>query len=265
MPNISPIIMRAVAALIGLVGLFIAMALVVGPINGWYLNTQDTCEFNGKRVNVLYIGTEAEASTAWTEAKTTRLTMDGTACNSAKAIAAASTVVTNAGDVVTISTAVTVGGAVAQGFTSKSKSGLLTRLAGGSLIRLVINAMAIMLPAGVLIALGLFGNYFVSSASGLGSLWSSIVAAIAIIVCAFGVDILLPFAETGLNNIDPLRYTVYASGIGTVGKTLGDFWAIGMFAGLVPVVVNLIRGFVGGKMGSFGLTGGGGGRGAGAM
>ena len=261
MLNISPTIMKAVAGLIGLVGLFIAMGLVVSPVNGWFLNTQDTCEFNGKRVNVLYIGTAAEAAGEWTEAKTAKLTRDVADCDSAKAITAAATVVTNTGDVVTIGTAVAAGDAIAQGFTGIGKSRFLTRLANGSLIRLIINATAIMLPAGVLIALGMFGYYFASAATGLSQLWSSIVAAIAIIVCAFGVDIILPFAETGLNNIDPVRYTVYASGVGTLGSTLGDFWSIGMFAGLVPVVVNLIRGFVGNKLGNFGLGGNRGGAG----
>ena len=258
MLNISPTIMKAVAGLLGLVGLFIAMGLVVSPVNGWYLNTLDTCQYDGSRVNVLFIGTAAEASsTDWTAANTNRLTRSGDACNAAKAIAVGDTVVTSGGKAVTIATAVTAGAAITDGFTGKAKSRLMTGLADGSLIRLVINATAIMLPAGVLIALGMFGYYFTAAASGLSALWASIVAAIAIIVAAFGVDIILPFAETGLGNIDPERYTVYASGIGTLGKTLSDFWAVGMFAGLVPVVVNLIRGFVGNKMGNFGLTGGG--------
>ena len=246
MLNISPTIMKAVAGLIGLVGLFIAMGLVVSPVNGWFLNTQDTCEFNGKRVNVLYIGTAAEAAGEWTEAKTAKLTRDVADCDSAKAITAAATVVTNTGDVVTIGTAVAAGDAIAQGFTGIGKSRFLTRLANGSLIRLIINATAIMLPAGVLIALGMFGYYFASAATGLSQLWSSIVGGHRHHRVRLRRGHHPPlrrdrFETTSIRlgtRCTPRAWAPWAA-------RWGDFWSIGMFAGLVPVVVNLIRGFVG--------------------
>ena len=283
MLNISPTIMKAVGGLIALVGLFIAMNLVVAPINSWYLNTQDTGQFSdGSRVNKLLVA-KAAATTAkqleeaaqygWGDssatAKATVVTVvntNGTITFSPASIGTTAQTlqfIANNGTKGTIDAAATTGNLsnASPAITSKVASRLMTRLAGGSLVRLLSNAIGILLPAGVLIALGFFGYYFVSQVSGLGKLWASIVAAIAIIIAAFGVDILLPFAETGLANIDPTRYTVYASGIGTIGKTLGDFWAIGLFAGLVPVVTNLIRGFVGDKMGGMGLGLGGGGRG----
>ena len=243
--------------------------VVGGDIDGLALNSTARCEYQGEKFRwVLRVGTNTpeDGATAWEEYK------NGTSGYAVKKIEASTACVASGAnkgtgadaadyeDVYTPKgTKLTAGWRPAAGTTNGNTEGFsskpewktanksLTALSGGTIVSLLFQAAAIMIPAGAIGFLGYFGARFVAQNIGGGPLAVGIGATVAVVMAGA----LLPEVFTPLDRlylaIDGDRYWVYGQGLGKIGEVIGNFLGISLLGGIVTLGMLLWKGVKGGS------------------
>ena len=249
MPDISN-----VGNIAGLVGSIIALAIsaivlltfatpIIGDMNGIFLLSTNSCGLNGERFDQVAKAASATATAeaAWHTSSPTvyRMTKNATdnKCYN-DSITSGDTLFTPKGTRLTAS----ADDLISDTATWKPASPALTALAGGSLVQLLFGAMGIMLPAGALGFLGYFGASIVRANIGGGTLAVAIGATITVVI----IGNILPEVFTPLDALfyalDGARFSIFASGIGSLAGVLGNFLGVSLIGGLITLGVMLWQG-----------------------
>ena len=267
MGGINPDIIKGpVGMLIGLVVWLVVTPLLLGAINGWYLQTIDTCELSGERFDRVVLTGSLDANEAWggvtsvggsLDASTTALVStiaykvkaEGTTCvlNNITRTAAfdpAAEAYTPIGSVVKIPVSGTAADVVISGGKWAPAGGIFTEGGLSSLIAIILQAAGLAPPIAVMLALGSFGQSFIKNVGGHPIL-AAIITVVVMLLVATLVNSLVPFLTTAFTAVDPNRFEMFSSGLGNVAIIVKRFYGVVLVAGLIMVawsVIGSIRG-----------------------
>ena len=246
----ADVIRGPVGMLIGLVVWLVVTPLLLGAINGWYLQAVDACEVSGERVDrvVLKEAGDTNANTRWGQVATSGATASGTVAGKLTGTTAggacsltgpaSGTAYTPLGTEVSIAGSNIVGGAWAPAGSVFNAGGL------GGLIEIILQAAGLAPPIAVLIALGYFGQSFMRQMGGHPIL-AAVVTVIVMLLVATLVNSLIPFLTTAFTAVDGNRYVMYSEGLGNVSVIIKRFYGVVLVSGLIIIawsVIGQIRG-----------------------
>ena len=225
--------------------------VVGGDIAGLALNSTARCEYSGEKFLWLLETSVSyeDGAAAWEDLSNTntkKLTIaqksGGTTCAGTTTINSA-ILYTPKGTKLSI-TGPSTAGALDLGSSStwKTANKSLTALSGGTIVSLLFQAAAIMIPAGAIGFLGFFGARFVAQNIGGGPLAVGIGATVAVVMAgALLPEVFEPLDRLYLA-IDGERFWVYGQGLGKIGEVIGNFLGISLLGGIVTLGMLLWKG-----------------------
>ena len=229
--------------------------VVGGDIDGLSLNSTARCEYQGEKF--LWLLSTVTATKAFTDGAeawehfgttgVTKVTFSADAatghCKGSVSSAAANTYYTPKGT--KIAGAADLWDADDEFGTWKTANKSLTALSGGTIVSLLFQAAAIMIPAGAIGFLGYFGARFVAQNIGGGPLAVGIGATVAVVMAgALLPEVFEPLDRLYLA-IDGNRFWVYGQGLGKIGEVIGNFLGISLLGGIVTLGMLLWKGVKG--------------------
>ena len=253
MGGMNPDIIKGpVGMLIGLVVWLVVTPLLLGAINGWYLQTIDTCEVSGERFDrvVKQDSSDADPSARWGAVTTVTRGVEPMTITTASKVSAsgglcavgaadeAGAGYTPLGSVVKITAGKVVGAKWA------AAGGIFTEGGLSSLIAIILQAAGLAPPIAVMLALGHFGQSFIKNVGGHPIL-AAIITVVVMLLVATLVNSLVPFLTTAFTAVDPNRFEMFSSGLGNVAIIVKRFYGVVLVAGLIMVawsVIGSIRG-----------------------
>ena len=277
----SEIIRGPVGQLIGLVVWLIVFPLLLGSINGWYLQAKSAGVVSGERFDrVVLVGSNTSPEDAWqgvtslsspfahandtnkfTPSANTAysVTRSGTGCqigtvalesgtSAAQLIDAATwytplgSKVTTANTVAASPTAVPVAVAGCEYHDGGSIFG-----SGGlsPLIEIILQAAGLAPPIALLFALGTFGSSFMRNNMGQHPIMAAVMTAISFLLLATLLNTFIPFVSDAFEAIDANRFLMYDEGLGAVSSVIGNFFGVVIVASIMTVAWQVLQGLRG--------------------
>ena len=270
----ADVIRGPVGMLIGLVVWLVVTPLLLGAINGWYLQAVDAGEVRGERVDrvVLKAAGDTNANTRWGKATSAaapftsdsatydisattayKLVKDGDNCK----VGASSTTEANTVPAATwytplgseVTSAAVVAGtdddsAIIAGCKWAPAGSVFNAGGLSGLIEIILQAAGLAPPIAVLIALGHFGQSFMRQMGGHPIL-AAVITVIVMLLVATLVNSLIPFLTTAFTAVDSTRYVMYSEGLGNVSVIIKRFYGVVLVSGLIIIawsVIGPIRG-----------------------
>ncbi len=258
----SEIIRGPVGQLIGLVVWLIVFPMLLGSINGWYLQAQAAGVVSGERFDrIVKVDTSTSPEPAWqavtaynnSGATSTLTDGDGTttyglykgtgdACGVSDFADTGVTVAdyyTPLGSKVSVTATGTVAGCEYDDGGSVFGSGGLSPL-----IEIILQAAGLAPPIALLFALGTFGSSFMRN-MGTHPILAAVMTAIAFLLLATLLNTFIPFVSSAFEAIDSNRFLMYAEGLGAVSSVIGNFFGVVIVAGIMTVAWNVLKGMRG--------------------
>ena len=260
---------------IGLVVWLIVFPLILGAVNGWYLQGVDAGVISGERFDrIVAVGSHTGAEEAWksvtaTESASTATSLTGTtayilsegadeSCTvsdisvaTGGTAVAASTVsaFTPLGSTVTASIpAVAVPASGDPNTAAITVSGCKFTSAGGvfnagglsGLIEIILQAAGLAAPIALLFALGSFGTSFLKN-MGNHPIMSAVLTVICFLLVATLLNTFIPFLSGAFEAIDPNRFVMYDQGLGNVASVIGNFFGVVVVSSIMMVAWQLVQ------------------------
>ena len=277
------IITTPVGRIIGLVGWSIIFALLLGSINGWYLQSVDAGVVDGERFDrVIVKGTsDTGAGDAWGRATGTSSdlgatgdmdggtayilseTATGNGCrlNTTTRTAATSADVeayTPLGSKVKIPEPATATDDVVVSGCKFSEGSEVFNAGGlGGLIEIILQAAGLAPPIALMFELGSFGSSFLNSATG-NPIMAAVMTAIVLLMVATLLNTFTPFLLIAFKAVDSTRFVMFAEGLGTISVVVRQFWGVVLVGSMLGIAWQVIKAMRGG--GNNALAGAGSGR-----
>ena len=257
-----------VGQVIGLVVWLIVFPLLLGAINGWYLQAEDAGVRSGERFDRVVVQTGDDtaeeawgrvasvsdglvaADTALSETVSYLVTKnevpsgDDTCKISAApltaALAAKATAYTPLGSKVQIPT----NAAGAEVLIEGCKWGIAGEIfgAGGlsGLIQIILQAAGLAPPIAVLFALGTFGSSFLKN-MGSHPILAAVVTVIGFLLLATLLNVFIPFVSGAFEAIDSNRFKMYQEGLGNVSTVVGSFYGVVIVSSIMTVAWQVLQ------------------------
>ena len=264
----SEIIRGPVGQLIGLVVWLIVFPLLLGSINGWYLQAKAAGVVSGERFDrVVVMGSNASPEDAWQgvtalvdSGTTGTVVNDGT--NDASASNAYSVYRPSSGDACAVSDHADTGVTAKDYYTplgSKVRVSAAGQIAGcehddggsvfGSgglspLIEIILQAAGLAPPIALLFALGTFGSSFMRN-MGQHPILAAVMTAISFLLLATLLNTFIPFVSDAFEAIDANRFLMYDEGLGAVSSVIGNFFGVVIVASIMTVAWQVLQGLRG--------------------
>ena len=265
----SEIIRGPVGQLIGLVVWLIVFPLLLGSINGWYLQAKSAGVVSGERFDrVVVLGTNTSPEDAWQavtavedSGTTGTVVNDGT--NDASASSAYSLYKPSSGDACPVSDHADTGVTAKDYYTplgSKVRVNPAGEIAGceyheggsifGSgglspLIEIILQAAGLAPPIALLFALGTFGSSFMRNNMGQHAIMAAVMTAISFLLLATLLNTFIPFVSDAFEAIDANRFLMYDEGLGAVSSVIGNFFGVVIVASIMTVAWQVLQGLRG--------------------
>ena len=276
------IITTPVGRIIGLVGWSIIFALLLGSINGWYLQSVDAGVVDGERFDrvILKGATDKGAGDAWGRATGTSSdlgatgdldgatayilseTTTGNGCklNTTDRTAATTAAVeafTPLGSKVKIPVPAETGDVVVSGCKFSEGSEVFNAGGLGGLIEIILQAAGLAPPIALMFELGSFGSSFLNSATG-NPIMAAVMTAIVLLMVATLLNTFTPFLLIAFKAVDSTRFVMFSEGLGTISVVVRQFWGVVLVGSMLGIAWQVIRAMRSG--GNNALSGAGSGR-----
>ena len=244
-----------VGMLIGLVVWLIVFPMLLGGINGWYLQAQEAGVVSGERFDRVVVAGSNEVEEAWQGV--TSLVSSG---SSGTALAAGSAYKVRdggsggcalfVGDLATVTAAYTPLGSkvTADDNTGGTISGCTWEEAGevfnsgglSPLVEIILQAAGLAPPIALLFALGTFGTSFMRNV-GSHPILAAVLTAIAFLLLATLLNTFIPFVSDAFAAIDKNRFEMYNQGLGNVATVVGNFYGVVIVASIMSVAWQILQ------------------------
>ena len=249
------VITHPVNRIIGLSAWSIAFALILGAINGWWMQSVDAGVVGTERFDRVVKAETNKAEDAWA-AVTAVVDHGGTA---AAAVATSAYMVGEEGTnecEITVSgtfskaytpsgTAVTVGsGGVISGCKWEDGTSVFNAGGLGGLAALILQACGLAAPVALMFELAKLGSSFVSNFTD-NAILSAVITVIMFLVVATLLNVFVPFLTGAFTAVDSNRFGMFDSGLGSIAVVIRNFWGIVLIGSLLGVawsVIGSIRG-----------------------
>ena len=257
-----------VGQVIGLVVWLIVFPLLLGAINGWYLQAEDAGVRSGERFDRVVVQTgDDTAEEAWGRVAAVSDDLGATADELSETVAyvVSKNEITNGDDTCKINTttrtaafdtkvtAYTPLGSKVQIPVSATTSNVVIEGckwgvageifgAGGlsGLIQIILQAAGLAPPIAVLFALGTFGSSFLKN-MGSHPILAAVVTVIGFLLLATLLNVFIPFVSGAFEAIDSNRFKMYQEGLGNVSTVVGSFYGVVIVASIMTVAWQVLQ------------------------
>ena len=264
----ASIITTPVGRIIGLTGWSIIFALMLGAINGWYLNSVDAGVVDGERFDrVIAKGTHASPGDAWGAvtavsddlgAATTALvgttaykvSSDGAGCDlntttRTEVLTADQVAYTPLGSEVTVVTAGATDDITISGCEWSEGSAVFEAGGLGGLIEIMFQAAGLAPPIALMFELGTFGTSFMTNIGGHPIL-AAVITGIVLLMVATLLNTFIPFLLIAFNSVDGRRFVMYDEGLGNIAVVVRNFWGVVLIGSMLTIAWQVIKSMRGG-------------------
>ena len=251
----ADLIKGPVGQVIGLVVWLLVFPLILGAVNGWYLQSVSAGTVSGERFDRVVVRGTNDVEEAW---KAVTAVEDG-AVGSGVALDAntAYKVYDSSGDCalgglaatgVTAADAYTPLGSVLKVSAAGKVTGCKYSAAGSvfgagglsGLIEIILQAAGLAAPIALLFALGTFGTSFLKN-MGTHPILAAVMTVIAFLLVATLLNTFIPFLTTAFDAIDPNRFVMYSEGLGNVATVIGNFFGVVVVSSIMMVAWQLLQ------------------------
>lgn len=243
----ADIVKGPIGMLIGLSMWLFAFPLLIGAVNGWYMQSADACVIDGERFDRVVVAGSNDTKEAWEDVTSTS---DGSAATPSATTAYLLEEKTgdkcNIGDGTAISTSTkfytpigtevtSVAGQAEVTGAEWAEAGTIFDVGGFSgLIEIILQAAGLAIPVALLMALGSFGHSFLRN-MGLDPILSAIFTVIAFLLLSTLLNVFIPFVSDAFNAIDSNRFLMYDEGLGVLADVIGNFYGVVIVASIMMV------------------------------
>ena len=244
------IITNPVNRIIGLSAWSIAFALMLGAVNGWYLQSVDAGIVDSERFDRVVIAGTNDSADAWEavtaveetgvvgtatalDAATAYTLYDSSGACSISGVAAtgvtAAKVYTPLGTKVSATAAGKISGCNYESGTTVFNAGGL-----GGLASLILQACGLAAPIVLMFELGKLGQNFVSNFSE-NAILSAVLTVVVFLMVATLLNTFVPFLTQAFTAVDGNRFVMFDEGLGTIAIVIRNFWGIVLIGSLLGV------------------------------
>ena len=274
----ADIIRGPVGRILGLIVWLVVFGLLVGAINGWYLQGHDAGTVSGERFDRLVAkgnnnnvdnvwqavtsvagppDSQGEADTAISTTIAFKIGQNaaGTGCEIAAHAGAhppfdymgPHEFYSPIGSEITVSIATgngdaagVVGGCVWSDAGSVFKSGGL-----GGLVEIILQAAGLAPPIALLFALGSFGTAFMKN-MGSHPILAAVMTVIMLLLVATLLNTFVPFLTGAFEAIDGNRFLMFSDGLGAVSIVIGNFYGVVVVSSMMMIAWQVVKHLRGG-------------------
>ena len=275
MGNMQQMFTSPVGRILSLVTWSVIFALLLGAINGWYLQKEDAGVSNSERYDRVVIAGTNEVADAWGDvtsvsdavsinatgggtdtATAYKVAADGTGCKIGEvgtdltAPYGAATFYTPLGSEVTTVPLTVAGGDAGTAIKisgCRYEPGGEIFNAGGlsSVIGVLLQAAGLAPPIALLFELGKFGTSFVGGMTD-NPILSAVLTGILLLLVATLLNTFIPFLGQAFTSVDANRFVMFDEGIGALAIVVKRFWAVVLVASLAGLAWQVIKAMKGG-------------------
>ena len=269
MQGMGDLIKGPVGMVIGLVGWLVVFPMLLGAINGWYLQAAPAGVVAGERFDRVVLKGTNKPDVAWNgvaglAASGAPAALDATEAYKLQAKNATdSTCVlgslelyavadpvkayTPLGSEVTVKGNAAAAAAEISGCEYKP-AGAIFGLGGLSgLIEIILQAAGLAPPIALLFVLGTFGTSFLKNSMGSHPILAAVLTAISFLLLATLLNTFIPYVSGAFNAIDSDRFLMYAEGLGALATVIGNFFGVVIVASIMSVAWQVIGSMKGGN------------------
>ena len=243
-------ITNPVNRIIGLSAWSIAFALILGAVNGWYMQAVDAGVVGAERFDRVVAAGSNNSEDAW-KGVTAVVEHGGTAAAAVASsayklggVSGACTITaivttaeagkyyTPAGSSVTVgvhATAAPISGCKYASGTSIFNTGGL-----GGLASLILQACGLAAPVVLMFELGKLGQNFATNFTD-NAILGAVITVIMFLVVATLLNVFVPFLTGAFSAVDSNRFAMFDSGLGTIAVVIRNFWGIVLIGSLLGV------------------------------
>ena len=256
MMGVGPDLIRGpVGMVIGLVVWLIVFPLILGAVNGWYLQSVNAGVVSGERFDrvVPRAATDIKADERWAAVTAVSATgADVPVATTAYMITEGTGGTCNIGDGTDVTAAqdwyTPLGTTVSSAAASGEISGCKYSSAGGvfnagglsGLIEIILQAAGLAAPIALLFALGTFGTSFLKN-MGNHPILAAVLTVISFLLVATLLNTFIPFLSGAFEAIDPNRFVMYDQGLGNVASVIGNFFGVVVVSSIMMVAWQLVQ------------------------
>ena len=261
------IIKGPVGQVISLIVWLVVFSLIIGAINGWYLQSVDSGVVSGERFDriVVKAADDSSADDRWAEVTVVagNLVATVTDLSNTQAYMVKQVGTTDACQLAgaDLTTALTT---VPEAYTPlgskvqlESTDGAPVTVAGckwspagsifgsgplSGLIEIILQAAGLAPPIALMYILGTFGSSFIRN-MGSHPLMAAIMTVIAMLLVATLLNTFVPFLTSAFNAIDANRFVMYAEGLGSVSTIISGFFGVVVVSSMMMIAWTLIKSF----------------------
>ena len=259
MGNMQQMFTSPVGRILSLVTWSVIFALLLGAINGWYLQKEDAGVSNSERYDRVVIAGTNEVADAWGAVTTVAMAPSSAGTGTADAAtaykvgtgatgnscfiangASGDVFYTPLGSEVRLNAAGTIGGC------KYEKGGEIFNAGGlSSVIGVLLQAAGLAPPIALLFELGKFGTSFVGGMTD-NPILSAVLTGILLLLVATLLNTFIPFLGQAFTSVDANRFVMFDEGIGALAIVVKRFWAVVLVASLAGLAWQVIKAMKGG-------------------
>ena len=249
-----------VGRVLALIVWLVVFSLIVGSVNGWYLQSVDSGVVSGERFDrvVGKASGDTNADDRWQKVTSVLSTgSTGTTVSTTSAHKLANSTgncdllgLANSGVTATtaytpLGTEVSVNASGQVANCEWSEAGAVFNAGGlGGLVEIILQAAGLAAPLALLFALGSFGTSFMRN-MGSHPILAAVVMVILLLLVATLLNTFVPFLTDAFEAIDKNRFQMFDEGLGSLSVVIGNFYGVVVVASMMMVawqVVKHIRG-----------------------
>ena len=264
MSGMGDLIKGPVGMVVGLVAWLVVFPMLLGAINGWYLQAAPAGVIAGERFDRVVASDEAKPNVAWKSVLTTAVPfaavytkLEATSSYLVTATSDTDPACKIAGEPATANTSLkgftplgTKVGITAVGKISGctyKPAGAIFGLGGLSgLIEIILQAAGLAPPIALLFVLGSFGTSFLRNNMGSHPILAAVLTAIGFLLLATLLNTFIPYVSGAFDAIDPDRFLMYQEGLGALAGVIGNFFGVVIVASIMSVAWQVIGSMKGG-------------------
>ena len=266
----ADLIRGPVGMVLGLIVWLVVFSLLLGAINGWYLQSIDAGVVSSERFDRVIpkadtdksadnrwakltgVGTLAAAATSLTNTTVYLIVQDDTPGSTKCEISTGGvtrtattsfdgTAYTPLGTEVKYSVGATADDPVLISGCTFSEAGSVFNAGGlGGLVKIILQAAGLAPPIALLFALGTFGTSFLRN-MGSHPILAAVLTVITMLLVATLLNTFVPFLTSAFTAIDKNRFVMYDEGLGNVAIVVGNFYGVVVVASMMMIAWTLIK------------------------
>ena len=275
----ADLIRGPVGMVLGLIVWLVVFSLLIGAINGWYLQSVDAGVVSGERFDrvVGKASDDKSADDRWSKVTGTEASSRATALNPTTAYILSegtndackvSDITVAAGGAPVATSTVTAytplgteltanipgvsasgSGEIAIAGCEWSDAGAVFNAGGLSgLVEIILQAAGLAPPIALLFALGTFGTSFLRNNMGSHPILAAVLTVIMLLLVATLLNTFVPFLTAAFAAIDKNRFIMYDEGLGNVSTVIANFYGVVVVASMMMIAWELVKHLKGGNV-----------------